>query len=155
MKFLGCAWSENRTIRSTDWQLIVLRTASLLDAPYEWDVNEPVARIFGFGDEKLQLIRKGDLTSPELFTDRQRLLSDIVGQLVEQNRVSQADMLRAKEVFGDEGVMEILFTQGIYALLAKAMNSAQIDFDPRIPGLEDQLRKFNAATIEKEKSFKD
>ena len=153
MKLLGCAWSEGRTIRSTDWQLIVLRTASLLDAPYEWDVNEPVARIFGFDDEKLLLVRKGDLSSPQLFTDRQRLLCSMVDQLVGHNKISQADVLRAKEVFGDEGVMEILIVQGIYALLAKAMNSAQIDFDPRIPGLEDQLRKFNAATIEKEKAL--
>ena len=155
MKLLSCAWSENRTIRSTDWQLIVLRTASLLDAPYEWDVNEPVARIYGFDDDKLPLIRKGDLSSPELFTDRQRLLGDMVEQLVKQNKVSRATMLRAKEVFGDAGVMEVLLTQGIYALLAKTMESAQIDYDAQIPGLEDQLRKFNAAAIEKEKGFTD
>ena len=155
MKLLSCAWSENRTIRSTDWQLIVLRTASLLDAPYEWDVNEPVARIYGFDDEKLQLIRKGDLSSPKLFTDRQRLLDDMVDQLVKQNMVSQATMLRAKECFGDEGVMEVLLTQGIYALLAKTMQSARIDYDHPIPGLEGQLKRFNAAAIEKEKTFTD
>ena len=155
MKLLTCAWSEKRSIRSTDWQLIVLRTASLLDAPYEWDVNEPVARIYGFDDEKLQFIREGDLSSSKLFTDRQRLLGDIVDQLVKQNKVSQATMLHAKGVFGDEGVMEVLLIQGIYALLAKTMQSARIDYDPLIPGLEGQLRKFNAAAIEKEKTFGD
>ncbi|KAK0515061.1 hypothetical protein JMJ35_002440 [Cladonia borealis] len=155
MKLLSCAWSDKRTIRSTDWQLIVLRTAALLDAPYEWAVNEPVAGIFGFDHEKLLCIREGDLSSPNVFTDRQRLLGNMVEQLVLQNKVSQDTMLRAKEVFGDEGVMEILLTQGIYALLAKIMQSAQIDHDPEIPGLEDQLRKYNAATIEKEKFLED
>lgn len=155
MKLLSCAWSEKRSIRSTDWQLIVLRTASLLDAPYEWDVNEPVARIFGFDDEKLPLIRSGDLSSPELFTDRQRLLGQMVEQLVKENKVSEATMLDAKKVFGDSGVMEVLLTQGIYALLAKTMESARIDYDAPIPGLEEQLRKYNAAAIEKEKAFID
>lgn len=155
MNLLCCAWSENASIRSTDWQMIVLRTASLLDAPYEWEVNEPVARIFGFDDEKLALIRKGDLSSPKLFTDRQRLLGEMVAQLVKDNKVSKTTMLRGKEVFGDEGVMEILLVHGIYALMARTMESAQVDYDPPVPGLEEQLRKFNAKAIEKEKSYTD
>lgn len=155
MKTLSCAWSDKTTIRSSDWQLIVLRTASLLNAPYEWDVNEPVARIFGFDDEKLAFVRAGNLTSPTLFTDRQRLLNEIVEQLVRENKVSEKTMGHAKSVFGDSGIMEVMITQGLYALLARAMESACVDFDPPIPGLEDQLRKYNAAAIEKEKSFKD
>ena len=153
MKLLGCAWSEQNALRSSDWQLIVLRTASLLDAPYEWEVNEPVARIFGYGDDKLQLIRTGDLSSRELFKDRQRLLNEMVEQLVKNNKVSKATMAHATSVFGNNGTMEVLLTHGIYALLAKTMQSACIDFDPPIVGLEEQLRKFNAAAIEKEREM--
>jgi hypothetical protein len=36
-------------------------------------------------------------------------------------------------------------------MLARIMNSARIDFDPPIPGLEDKLRKYNAVAIQKEK----
>ena len=50
-------------------------------------------------------------------------------------------MLHAKKIFGDSGVMEILLTQGIYALLAKTMESARIDYDASVPGLEEQLEK--------------
>ncbi|KAL8972017.1 MAG: hypothetical protein Q9183_000773 [Haloplaca sp. 2 TL-2023] len=155
MKTLSCAWSDKRTIRSSDWQLIVLRTASLLNAPYEWAVNEPVARIYGFDDEKLALIRAGNMTSPTIFSDRQRLLNDMVEQLVRENRVCEQTMVQAKPVLGDSGIMEVLITQGLYALLARAMESAHVDFDPPIPGLEDQLRQYNAAAIEREKTFKD
>lgn len=155
MKTLSCAWSDKRTIRSSDWQLIVLRTASLLNAPYEWDVNEPVARILGFDDEKLGFIRAGNLTSTTLFTDRQRLLNEVVEQLVRENKVCEGTMRRAKEVFGDSGTMEVMLTQGLYAVLARTMESACIDFDPPIPGLEEQLREYNAAAIEKEKTFTD
>lgn len=155
MKTLSCAWSDKRTLRSSDWQLIVLRTASLLNAPYEWAVNEPVARIYGFDDEKLALIRAGNLTSPTIFTDRHRLLNDMVEQLVRENKVREKTMGQAKSVLGDSGVMEVMITQGLYALLARTMESARVDYDPPIPGLEDQLRGYNAAAIEKEKSFTD
>lgn len=113
-----------------------------------------MARVFGFDDEKLPLIRSGDLSSPELFTERQRLLGQMLEQLVKENKVSEATMLDAK-VFGDSGAMEVLLTQGIYALLAKTMESARIDYDAPIPGLEEQLRNYNAAAIEKEKAFTD
>ncbi|KAA8642720.1 hypothetical protein EYZ11_011147 [Aspergillus tanneri] len=47
VKLLSRAWWPQRSLRSKDWQLVVLCTASLLNAPYEWDVNEPVARVLG------------------------------------------------------------------------------------------------------------
>ena len=126
-----------------------------MNAPYEWDVNEPVARVFGINDEKLALVRKGDLSSPHLFTNRHRLVGEMMEQLVHQNKVAENTMRRAKEVFGDTGAMELLMIHGIYCLLAKTMQSVEIDYDPPIPGLLDQLKRYNAGAIEKEKSFKD
>ena len=155
MNLLSTVWGQNKSIRSTDWQVTVLRTASLLDAPYEWAVNEPVARIFGFGATKLQYLRSGDLSSKELFTDRQRLVSQMVDEMVRRDKVTEPTMMKAKEILGDDGTMEVMITHGVYALLAKAMNSAKIDYDPPIPGLEENLRKYNAKAIEKEKSYKD
>lgn len=156
MTLLSSAWNENRKIRSTDWQLIVLRTAATLDAPYEWDVNEPVARIFGFTDEHLASLRKTDEPLPEgLFTPRQRLLAGIVEKLGRQSKVDAETIVEAKKTFSDEELTEIFFVQSIYSFLARFMNSVRIDFDEPIPGLEDVLRKYNAKAIEKEKQYVD
>lgn len=156
MTLLSSAWSEDRKIRSTDWQLSVLRTAATLNAPYEWDVNEPVARIFGFTEEQFAALRKADEPLPEgLFTPRQRLLSHIITTLGRENKVDKETIIEAKGTFSDEEIAEIFFVQGIYSFLARFMNSARIDFDEPIPGLEDQLRKYNAKTIEKEKQYVD
>ncbi|KAF6815311.1 hypothetical protein CSOJ01_03574 [Colletotrichum sojae] len=156
MTLLSSAWNENRKIRSTDWQLIVLRTAATLDAPYEWDVNEPVARIFGFTDEHFVALRKADEPLPAgLFTPRQRLLAGIVEKLGRQNKVDVETIVEAKKTFSDEELTEIFFVQSIYSFLARFMNSARIDFDEPIPGLEDILRKYNAKAIEKEKEYVD
>lgn len=155
MKLLSCAWSPQRSLRSRDWQLTVLRTASILDAPYEWDVNEPVARVFGFSDEQFALIRRGDFSSKELFTDRQRVIARVVEDLCLQTKVDETVVLEAKKVLGDEALMDLFYTQGIYAFLARTMNSCKIDFDEPIPGLVEMLRKYNAATIEKEQQYTD
>jgi hypothetical protein len=48
-------------------------------------------------------------------------------------------------------VMELLFMQGIYALLARMMQSCRIDFDPEIPNLNEMLGKFLAKEIEEKK----
>ncbi|KAI9874027.1 MAG: hypothetical protein M1830_010269 [Pleopsidium flavum] len=154
MKVLSCSWADNRTIRSSEWQLVVLRTAASLDAPQEWDVNEPVARIFGFDtDEKLKLIRSGDLSSTALFTERHRLINKMVRELVQQDKVQESTVLEGKKIFGAAGVIEIIIIHGLYALLAMVMRSSKQDFDPPIEGLEDTLRKFNATAIAKEKAL--
>jgi hypothetical protein len=152
MKLLATCWNPDLSLRSSEYQVTVLRTASLLDAPYEWDVNEPVARVLGFDtDEKLHLIRIGDLSNTQFFTPRHRLISQMVFQLVHDNVVSEATMRQAIELLGNAATMEVMMIHGVYSMLARIMNSARIDFDPPIPGLEDKLRKYNAVAIQKEK----
>lgn len=156
MKLLSCCWSADRTLRASDWQLTVLRTAATLDAPYEWDVNAPVARILGFTADQLAALRNPQSPLPAaLFTPRQQLIARFVEEVNSSTKVSEGLMEELKAVFGDRGVMELFYTNGVYAFLARMMNSCKIDYDPEIPGLEDQLRKFNAAAIEKEKTYTD
>ncbi|KAI1922228.1 hypothetical protein LOZ12_000605 [Ophidiomyces ophidiicola] len=154
MKLLSSCWSENTSIRASEWQLIVLRTASLLDAPYEYDVNEPVAKILGFDTEaKLAAIRAGDLSNREWFTKRHQLVGRMVEQLVQQQKVDESTMIEAREMLGNAAALEVLMIHGVYGLLARLMNSLKIDFDPEIPGLEDMLRKYNENAIEKERQL--
>ncbi|PHH92660.1 hypothetical protein CDD83_6264 [Cordyceps sp. RAO-2017] len=154
MALLSSMWHEDRKTRPTEWQTAVLRTAATLDCPYEWDVNEPVARVFGFTEEHLAALRNTEEQLPEaLFTPRQRLVGRMVGELSGSNRVSLQTMAEAKATFTDEEVMEIFYTHGVYEFLAKMMNSCRIDFDEPIPGLSDILRKYNAKAIEREQSL--
>ncbi|RGP81352.1 hypothetical protein FLONG3_496 [Fusarium longipes] len=156
MALLSSSWNENRKIRSSEWQTVVLRTAATLDAPYEWDVNEPVARVFGFTEEQLAALRNIEKPLPaNIFTPRQCLIDRMVSDLTRNNKVGKDLMLEAKEAFSDEEMTEIFFIHGIYGFLARFMNSARIDFDEPIPGLLDILRKYNGPAIEKEKNYKD
>ncbi|KAF2767930.1 hypothetical protein EJ03DRAFT_328809 [Teratosphaeria nubilosa] len=154
---LSTCWSPDHTLRTSDWQLIVLRTATTLDAPYEFDVNEPVARVLGLTDAHIHALKDAQQPLPgNLFTKRQQLLARMVEQLNgPKNRVDAEILKEAKAVFGDTGVVEVFYINGVYGFLARFMNSARIDFDEPIAGLEDMLKTFNAAAIEKEKSYTD
>ncbi|KJZ77828.1 hypothetical protein HIM_03005 [Hirsutella minnesotensis 3608] len=154
MTLLSTMWHEDRKIRSTEWQTAVLRTAATLDCPYEWDVNEPVARVFSFTEDQFAALRNTKEHLPEtLFTPRQRLVGRMIGELSGSNKVGPQTMEEAKALFSDEEIMEIFYTHGVYGFLAKMMNSCRIDFDEPIPGLLDILSKYNAKAIEKEKSL--
>lgn len=155
MTLLSSSWSENRKILPSEWQTTVLRTAATLDAPYEWDVNEPVARVLGLSEEQFATLRNPKEPLPEsLFTPRQRLIARIVEELSRQPHVSKEVMDEALKVFSHEEITEIFFLNGIYGFLARFMNSAKIDFDEPIPGLLDILRKYNASAIEREQQAK-
>ncbi|KAL8408915.1 hypothetical protein RB594_007376 [Gaeumannomyces avenae] len=152
MTLLTTMWAEDRKIRSTEWQIAVLRTAATLDAPYEWDVNEPVARVFGIADAQFAAIRDTKKPLPaDLFTPRQRLAARLIEELSGNNVVGPETMKEAKALFGDEEIMELFFVHGVYGFLARMMNSCRIDYDEEIPGLLDILTKYNAKAIEKEK----
>jgi hypothetical protein len=151
MGLLSTMWHADRKIKSSEWQTTVLRTAATLDAPYEWDVNEPVGRIFGFGEAHLAALR--DVSKPlpaSLFTERQQAIGELIKDIGQGSAASAMTMERLKSLFSDEEVMELFYTHGVYAFLARMMNSCRIDYDPEIPGLEDMLRKYNAKAIEKE-----
>lgn len=157
MKHLNCQWSPERKLRSSDWQTAVLRTAAVLDAPYEWEVNELLARIFGFSDEQLAALKDPHTALPEaLFSPRRRLIALAIEELSSsENRITPDTLERMKAVFSTEEIVELLYMHGIYAFLARLMRTVKIDSDGPIPGLEDTLRKYNAEAIEKEKQYKD
>ncbi|KAL9597820.1 MAG: hypothetical protein Q9219_004897 [cf. Caloplaca sp. 3 TL-2023] len=71
MQTLSCAWSpkthhpcERLATPRPPHRILAQRPRT------KWAVNKPAARILGFDDEKLSLIRAGNLASPTLFTDR-------------------------------------------------------------------------------------
>jgi hypothetical protein len=158
MKVLATCWSPDLTIRASDWQLIVLRTSALLNAPYEWDVNEPAARVLECFSEA-QFTALKDATAPlseALFNRRQRLLARYVEEFnSSQSRASEATMRETIALFGEQGTTEIAYVAGVYGFLARFMSSARIDLDPPIEGLSEFLKKVNAGSIERERKYRE
>ena len=151
MKLLACNFSPSKALLPSEWQTVVLSTSVALNAPYEWDVNAPVAQLLpGWTPERFQAIRTHQSSSPSL-THRQRLILDFVFEIANRDKVGQGRMKELQDHFTNEEVMEIFIVHGIYATLARTMNSCQIDLDQEIPGLNQMLAKSFAKDIERER----
>jgi len=158
MKLLATCWNPELSIRASDWQTIVLRTSAILNAPYEWDVNEPAARVLEcFSDEQFAALKNASSPLPEkIFNKRQLLLARYVEEFNSaESRVSETTMRQAIDFFGEQGTAEISYTAGVYGFLARFMNSARIDYDPPIEGLSEFLKKVNAGSIERERKYRE
>lgn len=152
MKLLACNFSPNKALLPSEWQTAVLGTASALDAPYEWDVNAPVAELLpGWTQDTFQAIRTLDTDSRHL-TRRQRLIVQLVKEVASSNRASDQTMADMQTCFTPAEILEVFYVHGIYGMLAKTMNSCHIDFDEPIEGLSAMLAQTFAHDIERERT---
>ena len=160
---------KTRTLPLYDWQLVVLRVSSVLDAQYEWEVNEPVARVHGMPLEKISAIRqtaprfqgkqpdvpneaKG--SRPEVrsdepaamdghgnsFTPRDRIILQIVDEQLFSYTNEAATIEQAKTLMSVEELVEVYIVLGVYTLIARITVGLRIDLDGEIPGLEESLK---------------
>jgi hypothetical protein len=136
---------EKRKIPLLDWMLIVLRIAARLDAPYPWDVNEPVARINGLGQERLDAMAEPpeavQADAAKIWSERQKAILKLVDEQLQSYTNEAATVENAKKHLSVEEIVEIYILLGVYTLIARITRGLRIDMDGEIPGLEENLKK--------------
>ncbi|KAL3421548.1 hypothetical protein PVAG01_07994 [Phlyctema vagabunda] len=146
---LSTVFAPTRELSTLEWQLVVLRTASLIGAHYVFEINTPVSLVNGMPNAKRLLIAFGKTTDPEYFSTRDQILSLYVEELVRTNTASEALIAQLKEHFTEGEIMEVVVIVGLYSIFGRVANVSRIDEDPEIPGLLDSLASF---TAQKEKA---
>ena len=142
----GCFDSNVRRLPLLDWQLIVLRTATMLGAQYEYDVNIPVARVYGMDQAKVDAI-DAKMSAEEVkdgkgpWTVRDRIILRIVDEQLATYTNEEETILAARKILTVEELVEVLIILGTYALIARVIRGLKIDDDAEIPGLEEMLKK--------------
>lgn len=136
---------DKRKLPLLDWLLVVLRIAARLDAPYPWDVNEPVARLNGMGAARLnamgaspEAIQAG---ADDVWTVRDKIILALVDEQLATYTNEPTTVKRARELMSDEELVEIYILLGVYVLIARITRGLRIDLDAEIPGLEESLKK--------------
>lgn len=147
MGVIGACFDSNvRSLPLLDWQLIVLRTATTLDAQYQCDVNIPVARVNGMDQAKIDAIDAK--TSAEEVRDgkgpwtmRDRVTLRMVDEQLATYTNERETILSAREILTTEELVEVLIILGTYALIARVIRGLRVDDDAEFPGLEEMLKK--------------
>lgn len=164
----GCFNGQVRKIPLLDWvssyrlpsalslmilqQLIVLRTATVLDAKYEYDVNVPVAEIYDLGQDKIQAMgctAQSVINGEGPWSERQRLVLRVVDEQLATYSNDPQTIQDALEVLSVEDLVEVLIILGTYALIARVIRGLKIDDDQPIrpEGLAEMLKKSVTPTV--------
>lgn len=136
---------EKRKLPLLDWMLVVLRIAARLVAPYPWDVNEPVARINGMEQTKLDAMGEPPVTVQKdaagIWSDREKAILKLVDEQLTSYTNEPETVENAKKLMTVEELVEIYILLGVYTLIARITKGLRIDLDAEIPGLEESLKK--------------
>ncbi|PWY80631.1 hypothetical protein BO70DRAFT_362582 [Aspergillus heteromorphus CBS 117.55] len=139
----ACFDGKQRKIPVFDWQLIVLRIGTVLKAQYEYDVNLPVAEVFGFPQEKIDAIGcsiQDVLEGKGPWTDRDRVILRVIEEQLATYDNNPDTVKDALNLLTVEDLVEALMIIGIYALLARVINGLKVDIDKPTPDLKEKIK---------------
>lgn len=90
---------------------------------YEWSAHHPLALKAGLKPEIAQAVAEG--RRPSGMAQDEEALYDLLTEIFRNKSVSDATYTRAIDVFGEQGVVELVTLAGYYATLGMLMNTAR------------------------------
>jgi 4-carboxymuconolactone decarboxylase len=109
-------------------EVIVLRVAHLQGSPYELAQHVPLGRAAGLTEQQLDAIATGDLDGAGFSADEHTAL-DVVTELCTTHHLRDESFAKARAVFGDAALTELLMIVSCYFGLALVLNAADLDID--------------------------
>jgi 4-carboxymuconolactone decarboxylase len=108
-----------------DRELAMLATGREVDARYEWQAHEPIARKEGVRPEAIEIVRsKGPVDG---LLPRERVIVEVVRSLYREHRIPEEVFGRAKDELGTQQLVELVALAGHYGLLGFILNGFEVD----------------------------
>lgn len=111
-------------------ELIILSTAREINNQYEWSAHEPLAQAADLEQEIIELIKyREDLdlsTGIAGFGETEQTLVQFTRELVSEDKVSASTFAKAIELFGNEGVVDIVGLIGYYNFVAMTLKAFDV-----------------------------
>ena len=105
-------------------ETVILVTAQLWKAQYEWYAHEPQALKGGVSQKTINDIKAG--RAPKNAPKDERALYDFVKELYKTKRVSDRTYKRCHAFLGDQGMVELVGIAGYYSLIAMTLNAFEM-----------------------------
>ncbi len=109
-------------------ELAILVTARHWSQQVEWAIHAPIARKAGVSAGTIAAIEAGRI--PTDLPEDEALVHAFSTELHQQQGVSDSTWARARERFGEQGVVDLIGINGYYALLSMVMNAARTPVPP-------------------------
>jgi 4-carboxymuconolactone decarboxylase len=125
---LGNALRLSGKLDAKPFELAILIVARQWSAQYEWYAHAKDAAKVGLDADVVEAIRTRQI--PVFKDAQQKLVYEIVNELLETKDLSAASYARALKTFSIDLVMEIVSVTGFYTLVAMMLKA----FDAPVPG---------------------
>jgi 4-carboxymuconolactone decarboxylase len=109
-------------------ELAIITVGAAWKAEFEWWAHERLAREHGVPDAVVEAIGRGD--DPPFDAKDERLVYAVARQLTETGRIDQASYDAARELLGDEGMVELVALCGYYTLVSYLVNAFAVPLPP-------------------------
>ena len=110
-------------------ELVTLRTAYLMDCPYELGQHRDVARTAGVSGEEIEGITSGSDWQAAHFSPVEVAVLHLTTELLTRRSVSAPVFDQVHSALGSEATVEILMIISRYAGLALMLNALDVDLD--------------------------
>lgn len=108
-------------------ELAILMTGAHWQAQFEWYAHAPMAREAGLPDEVIDAIKSKAV--PRFENELDEAAFQLVSELLEKRKLSEATYKHAVGIFGEQGVAELVNVAGYYTMVCMTLNT----FDVSLP----------------------
>jgi 4-carboxymuconolactone decarboxylase len=115
-----------------DRELLILRTAVLCHAEYEWGQHRLIGLAAGISEEEIERVRSGPETQGWERFDAALLTA--ADELHGQARISDATWETLATRYDERQLIEVPMVVGHYHLVAFTLNSLGVQLEPGVPG---------------------
>lgn len=126
---LGATILSQQALAGSLRELAILQVARLSPAEYEWVQHVPIARLTGVSDAQIEALRAGR-EDADCFDARERAVLRFAAELVAGPRPSDETFSAVAAHLPPREVVELVLAVGFYMLMARLMETADIDPDP-------------------------
>ena len=112
-------------------ELAILVTACHWVQQVEWSIHAPIAMREGIAPEVVEALAAG--RRPDYQRADEALVHDFTQESLRERRVSDTTWAAAREVLGEQGVVDLMGIVGYYSMLSIVMNGAQTPPPPDRP----------------------
>ncbi len=105
-------------------QIVILTVGAVWNSPYEVYAHTKEARKVGLPEGAIQALASGE--SPEGLTSNELVAHHFARQLSARHRVDDDIYRKAKQAFGEEGMVDMVYLIGIYLVTCALLNGFEI-----------------------------
>jgi 4-carboxymuconolactone decarboxylase len=120
------------TLPARDRELLILRTAWLCQAEYEWAQHRLIGRKVGISDEEIERCSAG--SDAPGWAPLEASLLRAAEDLNAHQKIDDANWATLAKTYSEQQMMDIVFAVGQYTLVAMAMNSFGTPLDEGLQG---------------------